>query len=487
MPETNVLQHWISRLDRRAYAALVGLTIGLAGGSVGLALAVAGPVITVGGVIGLLAGLYVLTNINAALYAIILVTALLPFGTLPFRIGFTPTLLDTAIGAFLLVYLFQWMTGRRRGLALTPVHMLVALYGFWLIFSFLLGLRHASPTLSVLNQFAQTLLSIGLVFILVDLLRDSTALRRALLVVFVAAGLQAVTALSLYVLPDASAENLLVRLARLGYPDGGVIRYIEDNPALAERAIGTWVDPNALGGMLAVSAALVAPQLFAARPVLRSRWLALIVLGLITLGLMLSFSRASMLAFAVGLVFIALFRPYRRFWLLMLAGMALLLVLPQTQRYIARFGEAFAAADLATQMRLGEYTDSLRLIARYPITGVGFTGAPEIDIYTDVANMYLIMANQIGLVGVAVFLAAMGGVFVYARLAWRAARANPHLAAIHLGCHAALITALVNATADLYFFRLDFQGSITLFWTTVALAVASSRLALHESTVAKTP
>ena len=128
-------------------------------------------------------------------------------------------------------------------------------------------------------------------------------------------------------------------------------------------------------------------------------------------------------------------------------------------------------------MRLGEWKDSLNLIARYPLVGVGFTGTPDIDIYADVANMYLMMANQIGLTGLLIFLIAMSGVLVYGARAWSAAKARPELAAIHLGFHAALIAGLVNAVADLYFFRLDFQSSITWFWLIVALCLASSRLA----------
>lgn len=485
MDSSNALQNWVAGLNRRTYGAVVGLTIGLTGGLIGLLIAVAGPLIALGVVLGVLAGLYVLTSVSAALYGVIVVTTLLPFGTLPVKIGLTPTLLDLALGAFLLVYLFQWMTGQRRQLRLTPVHALIAVYSLWLIASFLLGMRHAPPTSATLRQFAETLLSIGLTVVLVDLLRDPIALRRLVLVVIAAIGTQALVALALYALPDDLAERTLVRLARLGYPDGGVIRYIEDNPALDERAIGTWVDPNALGGILAVSAAMIAPQVFARRPVLRYRWLTLGVLGLVGLALFLTYSRASMLAFAVGLTFISLFKPYRRYLLMMLIGAALLLVLPQTQDYIQRFADAFTASDLATQMRLGEYSDSLRLISRYPITGVGFTGAPEIDIYTDVANMYLMMANQIGLVGLTIFLLTMVGIFLYGWTAWRAARANAELESIHIGYHAALLTALLNATADLYFFRLDFQGSITLFWLIAALALASSRLALAESTVAK--
>lgn len=485
-PPSASIQGWYTRRSPRAQAILIGVILGLAGGLTGLALTLAGPVITFGAVLGILAGLYVLTDVSAALYSVIAVTVLLPFGTLPFKIGLTPTLLDVALGTFLLVYLFQWMTGRRYGLRLTPVHLFILVYVGWLLLSFALGLRYAAPTSAKLRQFTETLVSISITFVLVDLLRDPAVLRRLVLVFLLLIGAQATMTIGLYVIPDALAESALVRLARIGYPDGGVIRYIEDNPALAERAIGTWVDPNALGGVLAASAALIAPQLFAQKPVLRWRWLTFMVFGLVTLALLLTFSRASMLALAAGLLVIG-FARYRRWIPVVFVAAVLLLLLPQTQIFVERFIQAFTGADLATQMRIGEYTDSLRLISRYPIFGVGFTGSPEIDLYTDVASMYLIMANQIGLVGLSIFLLTIGVVFAYGIRAWRIARVNPDLDSIHLGCHAAVLTALVNAAADLYFFRIDFQGSITLFWLLVALALVSSRIALQLTVAKDTP
>ncbi len=487
MQETNGLQDWVSGLSPRAYSVLIGTLVGLTGGLVALMMAVAGPVITFGAIFGLLAGLYVLSNVSAALYGVILVTAVLPFGTLPFKVGVTPTFVDLAVGAFVLVYVFQWMTGYRQQFRLTPVHPLVILYMLWLLLAFAMGLRYAPPTSAIIRQFAETLLSISMIFILTDLLREPTALRRLVLVVMVAIGIQALMAIMLYVLPETVTESLLVRLARIGYPDGGVIRYIEDNPANAERAIGTWVDPNALGGILAVSAAMIAPQLFARKPILNKRWLTFGVLGVVVLALLLTFSRASMLAFAIGVAFIGLFPGYRKYLGMILIGACLLLILPQTRDYIERFSEAFTATDLATQMRLGEYGDSLNLISQNPVIGVGFTGTPSIELYTNVASFYLIMANQIGVVGLIIFLVMIASIFLYGWQARKKSKTSDDLESIHLSYHAALLTALVNATADLYFFRLDFQASITTFWIVVALALASSRLALElgESTVAK--
>lgn len=479
MPTANAVTIWISRLDRRTYAIALGMGLGIIGAAIGLLIALVGPLLAIAAILGLLAGLYVITDVRIALYGIVLVVLLLPFGILPVKIAVTPTLLDLALGGFLLVYICQWMTGRRGGIKLTSVHTLIAVYLMWLILAFALGLRHAGPTSSTLRQFAETILSISLVFILVDLLRDPAMLRRLVLVILLGIGAQALLAVALYAAPDNLAEALLVRLSRIGYPAGGVIRYIESNPALAERAIGTWIDPNALGGVLATAAIMIAPQIASKSPVIRQRWLTLLIFLLVALALLLTASRASFLALLAGLLAIAAVR-YRRLLPLLLLAALLFLVLPQTQAYLDRLMQAFQGADLATQMRLGEWKDSLNLIGRYPWVGVGFTGTPDIDIYTDVANMYLIMANQIGLTGVAIFLIAMLGVLVYGARAWAVAKARPEFAAIHLGFHAALIAGLVNAVADLYFFRLDFQSSITWFWLIVALCLASSRLALES-------
>ena len=479
MRSANALTLWFSQLSSRGTALTVGMTIGVLGAGIGLLVAVAGPLLALAAILGMLAGLYIITDVKLALYSIVGAVCLLPFGIFPVKIAITPTLLDLALAGFALVYLFQWMTGRRGGLRLTPVHALIALYLMWLILAFALGMRHAGPTSSVIRQFAETILSIALVFILVDLLRERAMLRRLVLVIFIAIGAQALLAVSLFLAPDSLAEALLIRLSRIGYPSGGVIRYIEDNPALGERAIGTWVDPNALGGILATATVIIAPQIAARRPVIGRRWLTLAIVLLLSLALFLTASRASFLALSAGLLAISIVR-YRRLlpWLL-LAGL-LLLTLPQTQGYIERLTQAFQGADLATQMRIGEWQDSLRLIARYPLFGVGFTGTPDIDIYADVANMYLMMANQIGLTGLLVFLLAMAGLFAYGARAWPLARASPGFAAMHLGFHAALLTGLVNAVADLYFFRIDFQASITWFWLIVALCLASSRLALDR-------
>jgi polysaccharide biosynthesis protein PslJ len=481
-------KEWLFSLNPNSRAIGLGLSIGIIAGLLGLSLAVLGPVVTIVIVIGILGGLYVLTDTTPALYGTMALLIMLPFGTLPFKVGITPTLLDLGLGAFVMVYLVQWMTGKRRSLRLVWPHALIALYLMWLIFAFMLGLRYGDPTSTILRQFAESLLSISMAFILVDLLADAKTLRRLVLLIMALVGTQALIAIVLWAMPDTLAESFLVRLGRIGYPTGGVIRYIESNIALGERAIGTWVDPNSLGGLLAIGASMIAPQFFAQKPVLKSRWLTFLVLGTVILALILTSSRSSFLAFAVSLSVIAFLR-YRRYIPYLIVAGLLFLILPQTQAYIDRIMQAFQGEDLATQMRYGEWGDSLELIQQYPLVGIGFTGTPTRDVYTDVANMYLIMANQIGLTGVFFFLLAMGGVLYYAWQAWKHSKVDAELDSIHLGYNIALLAALLNAVADLYFFRIDFQSSITWFWLIVALALASSRLVLQrsESTIAESP
>ena len=140
--------------------------------------------------------------------------------------------------------------------------------------------------------------------------------------------------------------------------------------------------------------------------------------------------------------------------------------------------EGLQGQDLATQMRFGEYKDALILIGRYPWLGVGFAGAPEIDVYLGVSSAYLIMAEEMGLVGVAGFGLIMAAVFGWSFVNRQAVYADERLAPVWLGVHAALAAALTVGLADHYFFNIDFQPSGAIFWIFVGLCLAATRLAV---------
>ncbi|MBP6805724.1 MAG: O-antigen ligase family protein, partial [Chloroflexi bacterium] len=359
------------------------LTLGLMlGGTAvlgGIILGFGGPLAGTAVLAALLVGFIVLRDIEVGFWGVILVVCLLPFATLPFDIGLTPTFLDMALGAVFAIWALGLVTGRQRTIVLSPLTLPLGLFIIVALFSFIFGLSNGPLTPTLLRKFAELILSLSFVLVVIDYCTTWEHLERLVKVVLLAGATAAVIAIGLWLLPEDTANTLLNTMQRLGYPGGWVIRYIEENPALSERAIGTSVDPNVLGGLLLMIGALAGPQLVAKRP-LFSRWFTLILFGLIAVALVLTFSRSAMLGLVAGLAYVAVLR-YRRLLPYMLVAGLLFLLLPVTQGYIARFGEGIQGQDLATQMRFGEYKDALILIQRYPLFGVGFAGTPDIDIY----------------------------------------------------------------------------------------------------------
>ena len=461
-----------------AAVAFVALLIG------GL-VALAGPLIAVGMLLALAVAIWALTNLEVGLWGTIGIITLLPFAALPFKLVFTPTFLDLAVGGTFLVYLMQWMTGRRRRLALTPAHGPIVVFMALAVFSFVAGLPNGPLTPNLMRQFAELLLNMALSFVVVDYIDNWDKFDRLARVILLGGTAAAVLGIGFYLLPPATANRVLNALAVFSYPPGDVLRYIEDNPANAQRAIGTAVDPNFLGGVLATIGGLLALQVLSRQPLLRSRLVSLAAFGAVLACLILTYSRGAMVGLAIGVTLVALLR-YRRLLPVMAAVAVAILILPATRDYVLHFFQGVQGQDLATQMRFGEYKDALTLIQRYPLLGVGFSGAPEIDIYLGVSSAYLLIAEQMGLVGLAVFLASMAVIFVwsFSQRLWLYAGAENAAGqgrlAVWLGVHAGLIAALAVGVVDHYFFELSFQPAGSLFWIFVGLCLAASRLARAE-------
>jgi O-antigen ligase len=149
---------------------------------------------------------------------------------------------------------------------------------------------------------------------------------------------------------------------------------------------------------------------------------------------------------------------------------------------VARFIEGLQGQDLATQMRFGEYRDAFSLIRRYPLFGVGFAGSPDIDLYLGVASIYLTIGQQMGLLGLGVFVLLIGTVFGYAWRHRRRLRQAYARDSVWLGLHGALLGGLAAGVFDHYLFNIDFHHAVTVFWLFVGLATASTRLASADTT-----
>jgi len=451
----------------------LALTLLLLAGALVIAffIGVVGPLLALVAAVALIGGVLILLDTHWGFVALAAVVYGLPFASLPVSIGFKPTFLDAALGALFFVWLLKLVLGRERELIFSELGLLVGLFMLMAIFSFAYGLTHSSANSFFLRRFAEILLGIALFYVAINTVRTAAELQWVVRWLTLAGWGCAVIAVVFYVIPDAATVWILDRLARFDYPGGyGALRYIEDDPDGTMRAIGTAVDPNVLGGMMILVAGLLAPQLFAQER-LWPRWLTGLMLLTAVLALYLTYSRSALLGLATSVGLLALLK-YRKLIPLGLLGLLLLLFLPQTQEYMARFYEGIMGADLATQMRFGEYKDALILINRYPLFGVGFTGVPDIDIYLGVSMLYLTIAQNMGVIGLLIFLAIMVGFFAMLWRSWREGY-DPGLEAILLGLTGAVAGALVSGVFDHYWFNMTYPHMTVLLWLYVGLGVAT--------------
>jgi hypothetical protein len=468
------MQFPLTESRHRALLFLFAIALAIAGAA---SIAFVHPLVPFAAIVGLIAAAIVMSNIDFGLYAVIAIAVLLPFGALPLNLGFNPTFLDLALIAVIAMW-FARVTTRQMGggLVATPLGLPVLAFLVLACFSFIAGLAYAPVTTQVVRQFAEVLAAIAFFFVIVNVIRTREALRRFILALIVAGFISAAIGIVLYFIPREWSITILSALRVFKYPTGDrVLRFIEDDPANPMRAVSTSVDPNVLGGLMILVTALTVPQLFAEKPLLPRTWLIVMTL---TMGvcMILTFSRGALLGLVLALAVISTVR-YRPILALIILGAAVFLLLPFTQEYVGHLLDAFTLSDRATQMRLGEYKDALILISRYPFFGVGFGGAPDIDTYLGVSNVYLLMAEEMGLIGVSAFLITLGLFFFYAWRAWRTGVSRDAFRApILLGVAGAILGALIGGLTDHYFFNLKFPHSAVLFWLFVGLGMVAVQL-----------
>ncbi|UCC64862.1 MAG: hypothetical protein JSV36_07420, partial [Anaerolineae bacterium] len=246
-----------------AFSALaLCLLIGLVGGWL---VVTAGPFITAGLVVGVAGGFWMLRDIEVGYWALAAVICLLPFGKLPFDIGFKPSFLDLVIGTLFLVWLVDLMLGSSRdGLGNvepspsgegqtygtfrapqfvgTQLGLPILVFMLLAIAAFVAGLAHAPLSSLVARRFAEVILSIFLFYIVVNTVRRPNQLARLARVIILAGFVTAMVGITLYFLPDSLSIDLLSALGRFDYPVGpGILRYIRDDPSLPQRATATSV------------------------------------------------------------------------------------------------------------------------------------------------------------------------------------------------------------------------------------------------------
>ncbi len=451
-----------------AVALPIGIVIGLSGALIGTAF-----------ILAIIAGYLMLRDMMVCLVTAICIICLLPFAALPLDVGFSPTFLDLVLVVAYFVWVCRLAAHKEGAFVAEPPTAAVLAFVVLAIGSFIAGLTHAPLTANILRHFAELLMSILLFVLTINSVRTRRRLDILILTLILAGFAAAVVGIGLYVLPDHLAVRLLSVLRVVRYPSGsGILRYVEDNPELSLRAISTSVDPNVLGGMLVFVTTLTVAQAFAEKPLLRRGWL-LAMAGTMGLCLVLTFSRGSFVGLAAALGLMAILR-YRKLLWIGLAALAVLAFLPPFQSYVLHFVEGLRGQDLATQMRFGEYKDALILVSRYPWLGVGFSGTPEIDTYLGVSCVYLLIAEEMGFIGLFVFLIAVGTFLWNWAQALRRCPTDSPLFPTLLGTGLAVTGALVSGLLDHYLFSLDFPHASALLWLVVGLGTVAIRLARED-------
>jgi O-antigen ligase len=179
-----------------------------------------------------------------------------------------------------------------------------------------------------------------------------------------------------------------------------------------------------------------------------------------------------------GALYVALLRYRKLLWpvagaVVLAAG--LYLIFGIGERFVGRVTEGVQFADQANQMRLAEYRNAIAIIRSYPVFGIGFGKAPELDLVAGVSSIYLALAERIGLVGLFAFLGIVAAFFARNMRAMRAAFHENHdeeRGAQLLGLQAAVVAALAVGLLDHYFFNIEFSHMVALFWGCIGLALA---------------
>ncbi|MDE2816724.1 MAG: DUF2537 domain-containing protein [Chloroflexota bacterium] len=450
-------------LNRAAWTMLFLLIAVLLGAFIGWGAVNYSPFILVLLLAGLCGSVAVAFSPGLAVIGLTAIVWLLPFGTLPFRIGFRFSFLDLATGALLFLFAWQVCTHRLRLPARADV-IAVTLYAVLLLVVAGNGLRFGL-TEDAITQ-AIKLASSAFVFVMLTTwLQTGKAVRRAATWFLAFAAGQALLGVVLYFIPAGYAIRLLSTLGRIGYPVGGdVLRYIADTPLL--RATGTSVGPNMLGGVL-VFAIAFGVALWASHP---RRWWLLGVLGILLLCLLLTRSRAALLGSGAAIAVLTILRYRMMLWFYPLGGLALI-ALPQTRAMLLHLLSGLRAQDRAAAMRLDEYAKSIQLIQDHPWLGVGFGPPPTIDTFVGVSSLYLQLAEFGGLLTLAAFCLAVGAALWSMWRGWRM-DVNPDSEWVVFGAIAGVLGALVTGLFDHHYVSMPHMA--TMFWMVAGLGVATA-------------
>ncbi|MDU4962039.1 MAG: O-antigen ligase family protein [Sporomusaceae bacterium] len=255
-------------------------------------------------------------------------------------------------------------------------------------------------------------------------------------------------------------------------------------PDLKVRVFSTWQNPNLLAGFLvSIMAIVIGISLHLTAGEQR---LSLLMLFLLLGGcLLLTYSRGAWLSLAVIVAAYGLLSDRRLMWLLLLIPVVMLCFGDVSERAAS----ILHPTDTSSTLRLALWHSTLAMIRDNPLTGIGW-GAywlvyPHYDYFINddktiifhAHNLYLHLAAETGIPGLAAFVAFMG---CHARLAIRLLRqaVPPWIRGLLAGLTAAILGLIVSGLTDHILFSIQMS---MLAWLLFAIVIAVRQAAVADN------
>ena len=354
-----------------------------------------------------------------------------------------------------------------------PIFRRTALNG-WIALFVLLGLisvyrgsqfwSGSSFNLNVFVQMKRWFTPMWLFFIGANLIQDRPTIKRVMLTISFA-----VVVIALMAVRDYSYMGHLGSLEKA-------------------RISGVLGHSNALGAFFAYYMFLMAAVLLTHSSKIQA-WALLLPLAICFRGIMVTFSRGAYLAFAAGGLSLCFFRSKRLFLAALMVLAAAVVnpwMLPSGVRY--RFAQTVQDPNEAnfeqslegsSRTRLEIWRGAIGIIRDYPLWGAGFETFNRLisrytpqRLYIDAHNTYLLVAAEMGLPALGVFLIIL--LLILAHAASLARRSKDRLIqALGLGVAAGTSALLVS---NLFGSRMNAEDLISYFWLLAGLVVGAKVL-----------
>lgn len=353
-------------------------------------------------------------------------------------------------------YIFRVVRKKELDFAHTPLNLPIIIF---IVVEILTTIFSVDPMLSARNLLVE-ILSFGFFFVMINTLNTRTKLNAALKVFLIVTVAMSMLGIVQYF--TIGPMNKLWADKKL-------------HPDLAARTVGTFGNPNIFAEyiehMLPVGLALV----FGFRK-FKNKLAAAAMFIIMSVCLVLTFSRASWLGFAaaIGLFFVV--KLARFIPVLFAAGVAAIPFLPNV--VLQRIHSIGSLKDSSNAYRMMVWQGTVKMIKDFWITGVGFGYWAFKNSYLSYSikgtrvwhahNLFLEISAEMGIFGILVFLWIMLLMFKTSYCFIQSSK-DKYLGYLSLGLSCAVISLLVHGVGEHILYM---PKSVLMFWMVVAFQMA---------------